>query len=750
MLEDLLKRMPAGTWLASPELSAASADGQKLPKKEAEKLYEYCKTALDAGEEEGLTNFLFLGFAVGGGVFLKSVRSKGLLRLSRSDYSASSASRAVSKIVAASDFLEPDVSSYLRSVSFLHSVAVSAKGFYTQIADFLRDQGTTGLKTLLATLEFAAMYRDPVKEADAQKQGASTNVGFFDSTDLADAFSAILAIREGLEGVPDTFWPVSQDAATNDKYLRLLTLAAHLVAFRSWEIMLDRYDYRITFDPGGNVFTLQPPSLEFLRARELGFIQTNMQRQANAQNWSDKGGLSASTLGEWLAASLQKTGDITFRESPIPRYTFNLPMPILTGDAGPPGTTGYLFMEEFVNLMQAEQDLLASPEKILDFSVNKTSSLFLKDVVKVSRVFRLLRAIMSATLKPLVSEHKQVVMNSIIPAWTRKDFKKFLLAILDESKVEPAIHFFAAGLSKHKDIHYRPLLDFFGGAELALPVHVFGNSDYLRNAFKMSADRLYADGTEDPLPSGLAKNFEQQGLHSWHGIKYSWPGKKPVRDIDVLLLIGDHLFAFECKNSLLPTDDHEAMTSLDTIEKAAEQLDALKAADCDGFRDYLGQKVDHELPRGTPLTTGIVVSNRMFTGLRVSDHPVRGAYELLAYVTAGTVALAGETYRAWSGERCTAADLRGFLTDDTLHQHYWNALELSHSEYFFPHCSVRVPRMGIELITLAGELGLQAARETLIDVALEKQKLADQDPVPEPLPGEVEEGVEPGRGEAER
>lgn len=719
--------MPHGSWVRSKELFEISSQGLLLSPEDVKKLFQKCKQAMQAGQSLDVANLFSLGLSVGGQTFIERVQQKGLLRLSRFHYNWNPATHAATEALTMGEALDQKTLDYLRSVAHMHTIAKSACRANSEVIRFLEAEKESGLKTLLATVEMFSM-RQTAGHWESSNDGDSTSPTFFSAIDFADAFSTILAIYVDTFGELSSNPPINQGAHSDGTYFAILIAAAHLVAYRRWELLVDRYGYTLTHEQTTNTYTLTSPSKEFLRAYELGHILTLQQKQVNVARWLDDQALSITTYCCKLKEILYKIGAIKFHEEPIPRIVIGFPLPSLIVDGFTGSPEGGHFQEEILNLMQASRDLMASEDDILAFPMEQSRTLRLQDVMKVSRALQILRFTMLEILEPLVISRPQVVLNSLLPAWTRRNLDRFFKQLLGGAKAPLAMEFFSASSSNHKDLHYRPLIECGDGQEFLIPTNIFGNSNFLRNSFKVVNDRIHADGTTDPLAPGIATAFKSFGFEAWHSVEYA---SSLSGEIDVLVLMDDHLFAFECKNSLLPVDEQEAMTSLDAIRKASQQLSNLRQVDSGKFRSYLGSKLGADIPVAIPLTTGIVVSNRMFVGLRLDGHPVRGAAELLSFVEVGTIEICGDKYFGWRGDRCTGLDLRKYLEEDTVHGHYWRAMEHYYSNFIFPECKVRVPHFRLNAMKLVESLGLTVAQEYLDaqmqvpDVSLDEDKGED-------------------------
>jgi hypothetical protein len=162
------------------------------------------------------------------------------------------------------------------------------------------------------------------------------------------------------------------------------------------------------------------------------------------------------------------------------------------------------------------------------------------------------------------------------------------------------------------------------------------------------------------------------------------------------------------------------MTSLDYIYTAAKQLDCFKQAFEDKeFRDRLALDTGLSIGSGTHLVTGIITSNRMFIGLRMNGHPVRGNFELENFIKEGTITMGDESRCFWIDETFSAEDLRRFLEEDITYQLTWAAMKNYVMEYILDGCTLKEERMKLDLIDLTDKFGFKKA-----NLLLRKKKAA--------------------------
>jgi hypothetical protein len=696
-LTSVLSALTAPSWLERPQELLTHRGSLVLSRNESRLLLDAAKEAIDTGNVQVAQNNLYAGLLLDEARFLAELQKLGILRVSRFSYASELLASVVSALLTPGLGLSIAVLDYLQSFSNLYEVARRVRQEYEQLRDWLTQEKEVGIKSALAWLDCTFLKAAVGFHETSTRHVPSRHPYFFSVEHLAEGFSSLLALYGNEIGELTHNPAINERGLLDGFYLGALISAAHVSAFREWEFQIDRQGYRLVATGTPGEYRLTHPSPEFHRSVQLGFIQVFQQRVIKTFDWLEDEGKSFHDYAPKLMKEMEEAGLIRLLEQPTARYRFDFPEEILQLTA----SVGELFLEERLALLGASRDLLTSPQEILDFKIQE--GLTFRDLFQVARLIQFIRSIAAAKLIPEMEARPGLVFQSIVPAFERDTLVELLSRCVPRPTAEMAITMWTTDVKGHVDIQYQPFVP--AGSAVILPANVFSHGNVYRNPLQVMRRRLYEDGQNDPLGPLLEKKFREKGHQARTGFNYD------QGEIDLLVLIDGILFALECKNSLVPTGPHELMTSLDYVHTAVGQLNRFnkRLAD-DQFRTWLAKQTGWNIEKNTRLVTGIVLSNRMFMGLRVQGHPVRGAYELEHFIDEGTISMGEESHRFWLGNSFTGDDLRRFLEDDITYQPQWSCLRNFEERYQFDGCTVLVERLYLDMLALADHFGFAKAR----------------------------------------
>ena len=194
-----------------------------------------------------------------------------------------------------------------------------------------------------------------------------------------------------------------------------------------------------------------------------------------------------------------------------------------------------------------------------------------------------------------------------------------------------------------------------------IPLNILIGSNFIRNSLYLTRKRIFESTGVDTLTKLLKKVLEDNCDYVDDKVDYKY--KTYSGDLDLIAKKDSSIFVFECKNTLYPGNVPEARTTYDHLQKAAEQLNKIVHLFKDNdFRKYLSNKLGWSIENNDKLSTCIVLGNRMYSGLIVDGHPVRGIYELANYIDTGDILVQGGVLNQWRADSFTSEDLIRYLS----------------------------------------------------------------------------------------
>jgi hypothetical protein len=552
---------------------------------------------------------------------IDDIRKEGIFRFARYNFNADTLTAVVERARQHPFVNTTDTGrAYLDSVIALSKLAPAArlllKRLQTETTPFF-------FKRYLVVVE--ALFRSPHRREPAPVRSQWQH---FDTEELADGFSyyySLLQEKQPLTIANVNHLPLSKTWRTHIE--RRLVDFARIIRFREAEILITSFPFVATTD--GNVTTVKPVNSDFEKSIRWGYIRDADQRSADRLR-SDEQVLPS--LKDLAVSILDQLGDRLCQvvNYPSPRLRIALP---LTTKLKELFAGNHLFREEQHLVLDTLKSLFIEFEKLESTPVYK--SITLNHLLKFRRMCAFIWFVQDEFCRRhnLVGSpiyYRSLVTHlpideafSIAREFCGVDHPEELYEVLSTS----------AGSGRVFDLQRTPILGVAG--QYIVPNAVVANSNIMCNALQFTQFRFDASGTADPVSGALAAAFAEVGIRAVQRLRYEFNGK--IGEIDVLALLEDHLFAFECKNSLSPCNPHELRQSYGYILKAFDQLTRLRDILSEpGFRTYLRKRTNFDITDPVKLTTCVATGNRMFNGYQNSGHSIRNVHELLNVIQGGT------------------------------------------------------------------------------------------------------------------
>ena len=479
-------------------------------------------------------------------------------------------------------------------------------------------------------------------------------------------------------------------------------LGAHcLRSVREFEAPVFRFGYTVTLESEGK-FRISPPTHQLGMSLEFGYLRTEMLAHKRRSNLLTEEAAQAMSFFEFcrkFEENVQGASPSLYEVTPGPRPRLRLLMrstvaEVLTEKVF---TTRALFAEEVVHLADTCYELQTNPEDLSN--VYLADDLTMLDFFNLSRIIRFYATLRIQELRRLRDDDNTAYSRSVVGGGTYDD----LVANLAYHGIpHPTIDAFVkfvtwnAGADEYLDVQYSPVLRV--GDIAAIMYATYLHANLFRNAFFHAKRRLYDDGAHDPVSNALRDALLSQGVVVRDRWKYRFG--QIQGDVDVLAMMGDCLFVFECKNTMHPCNAFEQRTLFDHLDKATEQLDKFKELWGSGsFRRYLAKSLGWNVDAVARLRTAVVPSVRLLSGIDYNEHPVRHVRELVNFIETGRGELSfeGKDYEFdfWQGAGFGPSVLERYLSaSNPVYDPIWEASAVTYAALRGPRWTVMRPLYG--------------------------------------------------------
>lgn len=644
-------------------------------KRDISQVGELAQAALAEDRITEAVNWLYLGFLCDQAATRESVGGAGVLRPSKYRYRGAGIQEVIKKLERSVDELDLTVSSrrYLTSMYALALLSTSTRRLDLSLRNFLHRNKDATLKSVIARVDALFMVGH-----SGERTADSSLLEHYSTEELAEGASYIIHCIDTEIGVAERhFSTMSETKIKRGVFDKLLVKACKIRAFCDAEIMVDAFDYGCHFEGGSFVIAAPYPKLE--KSIRLGYMQNEQasdRTRLEQQLIRDRGATSVFDLAD---AYFGGGGDFVVRRNDhlVSRYTFHIPdvPPVRAMFANEAAT-----VEEDIYIRGILTSELVSWDELRRFEALPGVSIL--DLSRVFRLFLFLSRLAMRQLGPLLSTDPDIAYRSLVPVFRKGMLRQLLGLCVAQDKVPAVLDFLVwkPGAESIYDMQYQPIIE--AGNFYAVPMHVAGMTNWYRNLAHLNKHRLIEEADHDAASRALASLLRKKTDLAREEYETKLDGERI--ELDAICRLGDFLFIFECKHSLLPCNPHELRTSFKHMRTGAKQLSrARQLISRPGNEVELYRRLGWELEPSKKIVTCIVSCNGMFSGLRIDGNPVRRWAELANMIETGIVNTAnivasdgpnGLNIKAegwqsrclWNGHELTDAFLHDYLEDDIL------------------------------------------------------------------------------------
>lgn len=635
-------------------------------------LIESLKQAIIQNQSSQALSLLRQGFSESEREFLEKLRKDGVLRCSRYDFNIQILQPLIEGVLA-EKYLSTETRSYFESLKTLIFVARNIQKIYK---DLIKEIDSINFKSHLVTAD--SLFWKP----HIQNYSETHNIFNFSQEEIACAFSLFFYLSKEKSKLNEKhLGSIDIKGIRDNHFLKKLAGFYKIVDFRENEILVDYFGYRAVRQ--NNSVIIKAPDARLEMSICWGYISHQNQHIADSmERLLEEDNLDKVYLIKFardLAIEL-KDEFFSIAEHPSKRIVMRFSSYILAELANFI-RSNQLFEEEIIRISLIEKELFIDIRQIYKKKFFK--DLHLIDIIKLQRLFLFLFWAFEAYIESENMSKSKLFWRSILPVFKRKEFLDLLKYFWGERKAEQLLELLSWNPPSKKifDVQYHPILCINNW--IILPLGILGHSNLPRNVLQSTGYRFDSDSSNDPIGKLMEESIKPISSFFEKDISYSFNGQSG--EIDVIAVIDNYLFVFECKNSLHPTSPFELRTSYDYIRKGAKQLTNFRNFWKEqSFKDYLSSKIRFNSSLPSELYTCIITGNRMFSGWREQGHSIRPIYEFRNIVQSGKISaklldlpdktLEGQSFRVWKGNTFNVKDLIEYIEKDSLHQCYFDSM----------------------------------------------------------------------------
>lgn len=666
-MHEILKRRTKGFWLENSDTIKDSLTNQSLNKSEYKLVFKNILQAYDNNKIGVCLNWLLVAFLYDQEKTIIFIKKSGLLRFSRDFNKTKFKNSILSTLLKYKDKYEFNESTEHYLTARFHLSKLSGEVFQInlEIISGMRSVGQHLVKDLLIILD-KCFYAADKPSSDFQ----SESIYDLSPEDLGNSVAYLIYIYIQKNGIPSNnlLSRVSENPHNNN-YLPIILKATKIQKFEKAEVLLDSFGFNCNYENSEAIISSPDNFLE--KAIRYGFIHSDLQRANQTLSLAKEHESNVASLSLLSDKFYEIKDQIIFLvEEPVPRYVLSLPeIPQLLQQLKEKA----LFLEEVIEISRNENEHLISKGQLIDFKV--TDNLTLWDLILVKRIFVIFSNIFYKHLSEVYRYDPVLADRSWLPAFTEESLVTLLSSILSEHKATEYIDIYSwkEGDSKVLDLQYLPMIKVDNG--FLLCINVLAKSHSFRNVLVTNnirpIDSINTDLSSKALYDVLKRKFNNVEME----LKFNKEGFHG--DFDVLLYADKTIYAFECKNIIMPAGFYELRTTFNNLSHGFEQLGKYqKALNNTKFIEYLNRKTNWNIAQNElQVVTCLVLSNRMFNGYTDGTHHVRPLYELVNFIETGVINTQNASYSTWESDEISSNDLRAYIKYDRVHSLVFSSMD---------------------------------------------------------------------------
>lgn len=619
--------------------------------------------SVDAGIYCAALNAILLGIKIDYNKTFSTIRKRGLFRYSKYNQKKCIISALSNELLVLDkklNFLDDKEIKYLQSIVNLVGLSSSFSAIHRLIIEeikrFSRNHRKQSLiKTLLAFSDFLFLT-NYVPEVPSDKQSVKSRT----KEEIAEAVSYLIffiSSRQEIKAQDTVF--VAGEYITSGEIGRIILPVCSMIELKEIEILIESFDY--TCLSNEEKLKITPPSEDFDKSIRLGYIRSELQIGSYVDEAQHIDIIDNAASMESLIDTIHDGigEDIRFyykEDFGYGRYVLEFPEHIIDILVERIFTPNALFKEDLMYLSIIFKQQLLTIDDLENTIIR--DDLTIKEFMNIRRLFSFLLSLYRKKLyinKDTIST--ELLVRSMIPVYKEEQFYDLFGRITSQEKLDTFLDIMCweQGAENLFDLQYNPLL-YIDGLFL-VPLNIFSTSNAIRNLYASEHKKqgLLINGDLEPLSENLYNSFSRVGTPCLKNVEFS------NGDVDVLAVVDNTLYIFECKHTLHPINVYDMRTTFDYIQKAESQLDKIKNEyESGSLKMIIETKLGSSLGHIDNVSYSIILSNKLFSG-NTRKYPIRHINELTNIIEEGRFKTNDGIFSIWQGDDMASQDLDNFL-----------------------------------------------------------------------------------------
>lgn len=461
---------------------------------------------------------------------------------------------------------------------------------------------------------------------------------------------------------------VESSYVCSNSFLELLKNICIFQDLKEKEIQLELYQYTCRHEKEDIIFYAVDDNFE--KSIRLGYIRTEINSNNNSffsrEDFNQKSQLS---LYEFVSNSISQLGREYFR------FDNNLQEAKFVLDENLANQYSLLldniyssqkwYREEWEYLGYLVTDHTVAIDELFSTRIREEKTLTFGTFLNIKRVFTIYFYLFPNRLS-IQNKFTPDLLKSLIPQ-VQFDYFKYLISNIcspDELREFLEILTWDPESTEFLDIQYTPLLLIDKASYLFSPT-IMASSNHIRNLQALENSRnnkkLNRDGKKDFLKDKLVSVLTDKGYETFTDVDIEGT------DIDILTIIDNTAFIFECKNGLHPIDWFSLRNTFEYLKTAEGQLNKIRSYISSGaFEKNFKSKFITDISKIRDWKFSTITTTRVFNGNFVFSYPIRNINEIIQFIDAGNIETESKIYNLWKGSIMTSDDLIDYLGSNNL------------------------------------------------------------------------------------